>query len=127
MGDLTKNFDRSEFACQCGCGFDNIDKRLVDVLQYIRNVVGPIRITSGCRCPYHNHSVGGNPTSAHMSGLAADILCISSKKRWEIIDTIFDINAVEHHLKGIFRIGIGGDFIHIDIDESKPTPRIWTY
>lgn len=25
MGDLTKNFNRFEFACKCGCGFDDIE------------------------------------------------------------------------------------------------------
>ena len=32
MGDLTKNFSRSEFACKCGCGFDDIDLVLQSVI-----------------------------------------------------------------------------------------------
>ena len=44
---LTKNFKRSEFACKCGCGFDDIDLKLVNIIQIIRDEVGPIRIPPG--------------------------------------------------------------------------------
>ena len=51
MGDLTKDFSRQEFACKCGCGFDRIDPRVVDMCQVIRDKLGaPVRINSACRC-----------------------------------------------------------------------------
>ena len=66
MGDITTNFDRSEFACKCGCGYDNIDVSLVLDLQRIRNRFGrPIVVTSGCRCEKHNAAEGGSPLSDH--------------------------------------------------------------
>ena len=34
MGDLTRNFSRSEFACPC-CGRADVDMRLVEALQEI--------------------------------------------------------------------------------------------
>ena len=37
MGDLTKNFNRFEFACKCGCGFDDIDLKVVQALQKLRD------------------------------------------------------------------------------------------
>ena len=44
------------------------------LLEAVRKLVGvPIRITSGFRCAQVNSAIGGSKTSAHMSGLAADI------------------------------------------------------
>jgi uncharacterized protein YcbK (DUF882 family) len=69
-----KYFKREEFACKCGCGFDDIDEELVDVLDDLREHFGqPVTITSGCRCSKHNKAVGGEPKSKHMEGIAADI------------------------------------------------------
>lgn len=70
---LTKNFSRSEFACKDQCGFDDIDIRLVEMLQQVRDHFdAPITITSGCRCEAHNTSVGGSHRSQHLYGKAAD-------------------------------------------------------
>ncbi len=72
MGDLSRNFSRSEFACKCGCGFDTVDAELVNMLEQVREHFGqPITITSGCRCPDHNDTVGGK-ASQHLKGRAAD-------------------------------------------------------
>ena len=43
------------------------------VLQPLRDRFGPIRITSGYRCPELNRAVGGESNSQHMRGEAADI------------------------------------------------------
>lgn len=70
-------FDDYEFACKCGRhGYDSdghpildhvIDKRLVDVLDAIRERIGqPIEVLSGYRCPEHNAEVGGVPNSQHV-------------------------------------------------------------
>lgn len=80
MGDLTKNLSRSEFECQCGCGFDTVDFDLPIVLQ---NTVHHftikyqeydvrIKINSGTRCRTHNANVGGSAKSRHMTAQAAD-------------------------------------------------------
>lgn len=51
-------------------------RRLVDlVLQPLRDALGrPIVVTSGYRAPAVNAAVGGAAQSAHMRGLAADII-----------------------------------------------------
>lgn len=75
VGDLTANFSRSEFACKCGCGFDEMDLHLVADLQQLRDHFDkPVSVTSGCRCLAHNKSVGGAQNSQHLYGLAADIV-----------------------------------------------------
>lgn len=78
MAQDTKNFKVSEFACKCGCGFDKIDQRVMDMAQRVRDEIGcAVRINSGCRCEAHNAkpSVGGVPGSKHTKGLAADLSC----------------------------------------------------
>ena len=74
MCDLSRNFSRSEFTCSCGCGFDTVDAELLDILQTARDDLGGIfTVTSACRCPEHNTSVGGAGNSQHTKGRAADI------------------------------------------------------
>lgn len=84
MGDLSANFSRHEFACKCGCGFDTVDNKLIQILEIIRGHFDrPIKINSGCRCPDHNKTVGGAgltpgekwpQQSQHVLGRAADIV-----------------------------------------------------
>lgn len=120
MGDLTANFDREEFECKCGCGFNDIDLAFVKILQNIRNITGkPMRINSGCRCMTHNEEVDGVPHSAHMRGLAADVAVFDSEQRFRLVAAALE--------SGIKRVGLGKTFVHLDIDDGLPTPRIWLY
>jgi len=122
---LSTNFWRSEFACHCGtghrggCGFDGIDPNLVRKLQILRDEIGaPIAITSGCRCVDYNNKIGGSPGSSHLLGFAVDIYCHSSAGRMKIIKAALPLFK---------RIGIAGNFIHLDIDESKTQELCWVY
>lgn len=48
--------------------------RLADFLEQVREIVAaPIHINSGFRSAQVNHAVGGQPTSQHLIGCAADI------------------------------------------------------
>jgi uncharacterized protein YcbK (DUF882 family) len=74
MGTLSKNFDRSEFECGCGCGYNTVDHELVVILEKLREHWGqPITVTSGARCEQHNANEGGGLNSQHLLGRAADI------------------------------------------------------
>lgn len=75
MGNLSRHFDRAEFACRCGCGYGQPHPRLVNLLEELRESIGgkPLRIVSGLRCPPHNSAVNGARRSRHQSGEAADI------------------------------------------------------
>lgn len=69
-----KHFKKSEFTCKCGCGMNNINLKLVKILEEIRNHFGQaVVITSGCRCKKHNADVGGVQGSRHVLGKASDI------------------------------------------------------
>ena len=72
--DDIPHFKPSEMTCKCGCGLNNTDLRLMQVLEQIRSHFGkkPIIITSGCRCSKHNKAVGGVQGSRHVLGKAAD-------------------------------------------------------
>lgn len=73
MGDLSRNFNRSEFACRCGCGADTVDGVTIYVLENIREHFGRcITITSGYRCRARNSAEGGTSKSQHMLGRAVD-------------------------------------------------------
>lgn len=81
MGNLSKNLSRSEFLCECCCGFDTVDIKLVEMLQgacdHFAAVYGTkikISITGPNRCKAHNTKVTGNPdsNSQHIYGRAAD-------------------------------------------------------
>ena len=116
---LTPNFYRDEFACRCGCGFDDIDYNLVKKLQIVRDEIGhPIKITSGCRCQKQNEVEGGKPFSAHITGHAADISCTHSHKRMTLVSVL---------CKYFRRIGIRNSFVHVDIDYTKNQDVLWTY
>jgi|TARA_R110000787_G_scaffold55304_3_gene127759 uncharacterized protein YcbK (DUF882 family) len=72
---LSKYFQRSEFACKCGCGFDSIDSETLSILENIReHFDSPVTINSACRCVEHNASVGGASKSQHVRARAADIV-----------------------------------------------------
>jgi uncharacterized protein YcbK (DUF882 family) len=96
-----------------------VQVELVARLQKVREKFGPLTIHSGCRCGSHNLSVGGSPQSSHLSGLAADIGCSNSLSRFNLLHSLIT--------EGFQRIGIGPEFIHVDLDRSKPPFLIWLY
>ena len=110
---LTPNFTREEFACSCGCGLSDISPLLVAKLQGVRGVLGkPIQINSGCRCSVQNEEAGGSSFSSHLCGFAADLGCNNSTDRKLLLSLL---------LREFRRVGIGNNFIHVDIDFSNIT------
>ena len=99
MGDLTTNFSKSEFNCNCGCDMpenvlDNVEAHAQN-LQTLRDFCGSsIVINSGYRCPTYNAKIGGASKSQHMTGNASDIV-ISSMSDDEVADIV----------EGLIRIG----------------------
>jgi len=111
---LSEHFTAHEFACRCGCGFGlkpgDIDQRLVDALEELREAYGgPIRINSGCRCVKHNASkdVRGVTGSYHTRGMAADVKAKDIGRLYRLAKVI-----------PAFRnggIGLYPTFIHVDV------------
>jgi len=124
MGDISENFDRSEFACKCGCGKDNVSDHLISLLQLVRTNLGEsMVVTSGTRCPSWNTKMGGSAGSSHVPdsfGLsyAVDIKCDNSIFRHKLLEAAFPV---------FDRIGIAKNFIHFDVDEEKTAGVVWLY
>ena len=67
----------SNFACQCGCGFNNTSLDFIDIILGIeKKYACCIIVTSGCRCREHNKIIGGKDDSRHTYGDASDLTCI---------------------------------------------------
>ena len=114
-----KYFKEEEFACPC-CGENKTKQILMLTIDQLRDAVGqPLTISSGFRCPKHNEAVGGKSDSAHLKGLAVDIVCENSHLRFLL---------VKHALKlGFVRIGAAHKFLHLDMAGEKPIQVIWLY
>lgn len=113
MGNLSKNFNREEFECSCGCGFNTVDYELVNVLEDVREKFGkPITINSGCRCDDYNRSIGGAYESKHKYGIAADIV---------VGDTDADVVYfyLEDKYKDKYGVGRYNGRTHIDVRREK--------
>ena len=71
---LSRNFTAYEFCNSLdGYAYKLPDISLVTKLQALRDIVGPIEVTSGYRTEEFNAKCGGSPKSYHKKGLAADI------------------------------------------------------
>ncbi len=113
MGDISKNFSRSEFACKCNCGFATVDVELLKVLETVRTHFNkPIKINSSCRCDSHNKSVGGSQGSKHKQGIAADIV-VKGIKAYEVY--LF----LDGFMPNNYGIGTYKTFTHIDTRKLK--------
>ena len=113
MGDISKHFSRSEFACQCGCGFSTVDIELVSLLETIRKVFNaPVTINSACRCPEHNEKIGGAYGSKHKQGIAADIVVSGASPAMVY-------KFVDSHMPLKGGVGSYDTFTHVDVRAVK--------
>lgn len=113
MGDISTNFNRSEFSCHCGCGFDAVDAELIEVLEGARQWFNsPIKIVSGCRCEDHNRAVGGASKSQHRFAKAADIQ-VTGKRPSEVAEYF------ERVYTDKFGVGRYSGWVHIDVRKVK--------
>lgn len=102
-----------------------MDKDFLAMLNNARHIAQtPFVITSGFRIEQDierlekaGYQVSRN--SSHLKGVAADIACADSNKRYIIIDALLKA--------GFNRIGIAKTFIHVDNDSEKPANVIWSY
>lgn len=108
MGDLRRNFSRSEFTCPDCRHYEPISDRLLDVLQRARDAKKrPLSIVSGFRCCERNRTVGGYRFSQHLYGRAADVPGdYASAREWQAW--------------GAVGIGVrNGRVIHVDVTPGR--------
>ena len=108
----SRYFSDKELLCHCGCGFRPTES-LVRKLDLLREACGrPLTLTSVARCLAQNTSQGGEEHSYHMSGLAADVSCLSSAERYQIVREAMKL--------GFVGLGIAKTFVHIDLRPAAP-------
>ena len=118
---------KKEFACVCGCGLNVMHPELLKKLQIARSMAVLIfHISSGCRCDAHNKNEQASDTSSHLPKIDTDGMCtavdirtLTSGERFMIVRALIKARFT--------RIGIGEDFVHVDIDWNKVQNVIWDY
>lgn len=125
MSYQCKYFSPSEFKrCVPSCSIDDMDKRLLIVLDDLRTYCGfPIILNSAYRSVDWEKAHGRSGTSSHTKGLAVDIRCTDDFERGTILSYVYS-DAYNTH--PAFRVGIGKTYLHLDIDFDKPYV-CWVY
>ena len=115
---ITENFTKQEFTCNCGCDLSIISNNLVHRLQVIRDIIKvPILIHSGCRCRKHNIAIGGAPASLHRTGYAADWSVAVENPQKEHLHTM--LCEMLDNWSGGFHYYPKDDFFHTDIGQRR--------
>lgn len=117
---IAKNFFRHEFECPCGCGSDDVDMRLVEALQQLRDRLGkPIVVNSGIRCEKHNAKIpNSSKNSQHVLGKAADIRC----KGYKSEQIASEAEEIAEFANG--GLGLYDTFVHVDVRNGRAR---WDY
>lgn len=121
MGNLTKNFDITEFSCNDGTPvpseyLPNV-KKLAEQLQILRDELNePIHINSAYRHKEYNKKIGGEKNSQHLLAKAADITVKSKtpKQLSELIEKMISDGKLKFGGMGIYP-----GFVHVDIRTQK--------
>ena len=115
--DRWPSFSFYEMRCK-HTGELDMDPDFMDILQAIRNEVGkPMRVTSGYRAATHPEELQKGKPGAHFHGLAVDIA---------MPPYAYELIAIAIKL-GIIGIGVSEGFIHLDVANHAPRPRLWGY
>ena len=107
----------------------NMNYTFLEKLDQARGLAGiPFKITSGYRTEAYQddltrrgYKTAKKGTSPHLKGLAADISVKDSRQRFIVINSLL--------LAGFTRLGIGDNFIHVDLStyEGHRQNVIWKY
>ena len=121
MGNLTNNFDITEFSCNDGTPVPNEllpnVKKLAEQLQILRDELNePIHINSAYRHKEYNKKIGGEKNSQHLLAKAADITVKSKtpKQLAALIEKMINEGKLKFGGMGIYP-----GFVHVDIRTQK--------
>jgi len=132
---ISENFSVAEMACQCGCGFCEMDPLFMARLEVLRKRCGdlPLYVTSGCRCKAHDQRVspkmkGVGPHAVDSgAGVAAVDIRVAGLRAYRVLQeaVLLGFSGVGIRQKGPWEKRI----IHLDDcrEPMSPRPRVWTY
>lgn len=100
---------------------ENLRALAVNVLQPLRDALGPLKITCGYRCDRTNKAVGGSKTSEHVKGMAADIEFWENGKECnqKIFDTILNLKLPFTQLIDEFGTNEAPAWIHVSYNPKN--------
>ena len=100
----------------------NLKKLIDNVIQPVRDKIGPIRITSGYRSPALNRAIGGSSRSQHSKGMAADIQFVRDNEMDNkvIFDTILEMELDFDQMINEFDY----KWIHISYNQKKNRKQV---
>jgi len=122
------NFVIHEISCT-HCEQTVLDPTAMDKLQRLRNVIGPISLTSAYRCPDHPvEQAKEKGPGSHSLGKAFDVPC-RGELAFDILKAALSIGFTGI---GIAQTGDHNRFLHLDcidhLDQfHAPRPAIWSY
>lgn len=93
----------------------------IELLQKLRDVAGPLKVTSGIRCPTHNAEVGGAKRSKHLPN--KDGFCVASDITYATGTLsnrrILKLYVLADQIGGFKGIGLYKGRIHVDSREGR--------
>lgn len=116
---LSKDFTDEDFTCGCGCGRCDVDEKLVNALQELRDILKlPIKVISGCRCKKYDEKYKEPKDTQHINGKAADIAVHGLS-----MDVLAGVAESVDSIKS-GGIGVSKKWVHIDVKKGK---RRWRF
>lgn len=112
-----KNFSATEFDCS-QTGENSMRPEFMDLLQSLRDAVGPLTVNSGYRSPLHTIEAAKEAPGSHSYGLAADLM-IKNPSHAHLV--------TREALRLFPGIGLSRSFLHVDCATHVGRPAIWTY
>lgn len=107
----------NEASCPCGCG-KMPDNYFLSKINALRTLINFPMDFNFARCEAYNARIGGAKNSAHLKGLAVDIVCHDSEQRYKIVQMAIKI--------GFQCIEVADCHIHLDdMDRGKDPILIW--
>jgi D-alanyl-D-alanine dipeptidase len=100
----------------------NLSFLINNVIQPLRDKIGPIRVTSGYRSPALNRAIGGSSRSQHSKGMAADIQFVRDNEMDNkvIFDTILEMELDFDQMINEFDY----KWIHISYNKKKNRKQV---
>ena len=120
--ELTPNFSKTEMACKCRrCdSLCDMSHEFMMKLQAMRDTLGPMKITSGFRCPDHPVEREKSKPGSHAQGTAADISIRGGLDRYRTDRAAQGV--------GMVGFGVGENFFHVDDGHLHAArPAMWSY